>query len=157
MNLMDTAQLLGNFGEFVGAIAVVATLGYLAVQIRQNTRSNYVSRQIAAQEQLSQMHEQIMGNGELAELVARCRNPELGDLSPGEEERVERFANFYLNAYSGIEGSYRQGELSENIYERYRVDFKRTLNTYPALSSRMRAIVEQYDAENFMIFGPLFE
>ena len=39
MNLIDTAQLLGNFGEFVGAIAVVATLAYLAVQIRQNTKS----------------------------------------------------------------------------------------------------------------------
>ena len=38
MNLMDTAQLLGNFGEFFGAIAVVGTLGYLAVQIRQNSR-----------------------------------------------------------------------------------------------------------------------
>jgi len=31
------AQLLGNYGEFVGAIAVVATLGYLALQVRQNT------------------------------------------------------------------------------------------------------------------------
>lgn len=34
MDLQSIAQLLGNFGEFVGAIAVVATLGYLAVQIR---------------------------------------------------------------------------------------------------------------------------
>ena len=34
------AQLLGNYGEFVGAIAVVLTLGYLATQIRQNTLSN---------------------------------------------------------------------------------------------------------------------
>ncbi len=39
MDLMDVAQLLGNFGEFFGAIAVVATLGYLAIQVRQNTRS----------------------------------------------------------------------------------------------------------------------
>ena len=38
MTLMDTAQLLGNFGEFVGAIAVVGTLGYLTLQIRQNSR-----------------------------------------------------------------------------------------------------------------------
>ena len=37
MTLMDTAQLLGNFGEFFGAIAVVATLIYLALQIRANT------------------------------------------------------------------------------------------------------------------------
>ena len=39
MDLMSTAQLLGNFGEFVGAIAVVLTLVYLVFQIRQNTRS----------------------------------------------------------------------------------------------------------------------
>ena len=32
-------QLLGNFGEFVGAIAVVVTLVYLAVQVRQNTHA----------------------------------------------------------------------------------------------------------------------
>jgi len=32
------AQLLGNYGEFVGAIAVVATLAYLAVQIRQSNK-----------------------------------------------------------------------------------------------------------------------
>lgn len=30
---------LGAVGELVGAIAVVATLGYLAVQIRQNTNA----------------------------------------------------------------------------------------------------------------------
>ena len=46
MSLAETAQLLGNFGEFVGAIAVVVTLVYLAVPVRHskealgaNTRS----------------------------------------------------------------------------------------------------------------------
>lgn len=46
MDLMSTAQLLGNLGEFGGAIAVVITLVYLAVQVRHskeateaNTRS----------------------------------------------------------------------------------------------------------------------
>jgi hypothetical protein len=34
-----TLQDLGSIGEFVGAIAVVVSLVYLAVQIRQNTRS----------------------------------------------------------------------------------------------------------------------
>ena len=31
------AQLLGNYGEFIGAIAVVVTLIYLTYQIRQST------------------------------------------------------------------------------------------------------------------------
>ena len=33
-----TIQDLGSLGEFIAAIATVATLGYLAVQIRQSTR-----------------------------------------------------------------------------------------------------------------------
>ena len=51
------AQLLGNYGEFVGAIAVVATLFYLAVQVRHskrateaNTRSLEQSRELAMNE-----------------------------------------------------------------------------------------------------------
>ena len=32
-----TLENLGNIGEFVGALAVVLSLIYLAVQIRQNT------------------------------------------------------------------------------------------------------------------------
>jgi hypothetical protein len=43
-------QLLGNYGEFVGAIAVVVTLGYLAVQIRLKHReSRQKEKQCAAQ------------------------------------------------------------------------------------------------------------
>ena len=33
-----TLQDLGNFGDFIGGLAVIATLLYLAVQIRQNTK-----------------------------------------------------------------------------------------------------------------------
>ena len=34
MDLMSSAQLLSNVGEFVGAVAVVLTLVYLAIQVR---------------------------------------------------------------------------------------------------------------------------
>ncbi len=33
---METIQMLGSLGEFVGAIAVVATLVYLAIQVRHS-------------------------------------------------------------------------------------------------------------------------
>lgn len=35
MTWLEIAQLLGNFGEFLGALAVVATLIYLAIEVRQ--------------------------------------------------------------------------------------------------------------------------
>jgi len=46
MDHLSFAALLGNYGEFLGAIGVVVTLGYLAVQIRHNTRSNRVSAEL---------------------------------------------------------------------------------------------------------------
>ena len=39
MSTLEFSQLLGNYGEFVGAIAIVVTLIYLAMQLRQNTRA----------------------------------------------------------------------------------------------------------------------
>jgi len=38
---------LGNIGDFVGGIAVIATLVYLAIQIRQNTRQVQQSVELA--------------------------------------------------------------------------------------------------------------
>ena len=40
MTLMEISQVLGNVGEFVGSIAVVATLLYLAIQVRDAGRSS---------------------------------------------------------------------------------------------------------------------
>ena len=39
MDHLTFAQLLGSYGEFIGSTAVLATLIYLARQIRQTCRS----------------------------------------------------------------------------------------------------------------------
>jgi len=36
VDIVTTSQILGNVGEFIGAIAVVVTLAYLAVQVRHS-------------------------------------------------------------------------------------------------------------------------
>ncbi len=49
MDHQEFAQLLGNYGEFVGAFAVVATLVYLAVQIRRDRQATTANtRQLRA-------------------------------------------------------------------------------------------------------------
>lgn len=86
MDLMDTAQLLGNFGEFVGAIAVVATLGYLALQIRQNTRR--MEESTASQEaityqslmsQIIELNRGLAADRQLGEIVDKARKGEVLD------------------------------------------------------------------------------
>lgn len=56
MTFAETAQSLGNMGEFLGAIAVVVTLVYLTIHVRQgrlateaNTRSLNLEAQVVVQ------------------------------------------------------------------------------------------------------------
>ena len=77
MDLMSIAQLLGNFGEFLGAIAVVVTLAYLAIQIRESaksTESNAIAQ--AASDHLANMR-LIADNAELSEAYRKATNGEV--------------------------------------------------------------------------------
>ena len=65
MSLMDIAQLLGNLGEFIGAIVIVATLIYLAMQVRQNTNALH-----------AQSRQSLLSAGQ-AELFAMMENPDI--------------------------------------------------------------------------------
>ena len=64
MSLQD----LGSLGEFVGAIAVVVSLLYLAVQIRQNTRSMHAAAVHQATTGASAFSMPLAESGELARI-----------------------------------------------------------------------------------------
>jgi hypothetical protein len=71
VNLITSAQLLGNLGEFVGAIAVVVTLFYLASQIRQNTESLNAQSRANYHASFSQLWSMAAENSELAEILGK--------------------------------------------------------------------------------------
>jgi hypothetical protein len=79
-----TIQDLGALGEFIGAIGVVITLGYLAYQIRQNTvqlKQNSVTAKAAAVSAsdmaLRETRRSIFETTEMSEIYLRgTKNPE---------------------------------------------------------------------------------
>ena len=101
---------LGAIGEVVGAIAVVMTLAYLAIQVRQNSSSLNRSNEYA---QAASVHESnnlyikvfspVLENGEVADIYNRAMNG--ADLSETDSLRFAMFANTYL-AY--VEALYTQ-------------------------------------------------
>ncbi len=157
VELTKLSEVLGNFGEFFGAIAVVITLGYLAIQIRQNTRSNYVNSQQAVQRQLSNIYLQLATNQDFAALASRFRKPMVDDLSPLDEERANSFTILMLNTYGNVEYAYRNRHFSAHEYEEYRRAFRRTLARWPALVPRMHSVLNDFDADYYGVFTPLFE
>jgi len=65
------AQLLGNYGEFVGAIAVVITLAYLATQIRQNTLAMEKNAEREVLNDAARWRENVIRQPEVAELYLK--------------------------------------------------------------------------------------
>ena len=76
------AEILGNYGEFVGAIAVVATLIYLALQVRQSKVQIHQNSELV-REQLAQsrwtddlnLHLAMMGDNPAKALAVAIENP----------------------------------------------------------------------------------
>ena len=105
------AQLLGNYGEFVGAIAVVVTLVYLAVQVRHSkaaTDVNTTALHASSTHALEAIYFQSIGNfsstSENAHLIDRG-NKNYGSLS---DEEKFHFGLMHYNHYSVIEIIYFQ-------------------------------------------------
>jgi hypothetical protein len=100
---------LGNLGEFVGAMAVVITLVYLALQIRQNTAhlsQNTRTVQLAALEANvesgNRVRELLILNPEVAELYLKG----LQGYSQLERPERLRFGMLVENLMGTLQGAY---------------------------------------------------
>ena len=120
-------EAVGAIGEVAGAIGVVATLIYLAIQIRQN--SAVTRAQTRAQISLygNQIIQNNLNNSDLVRIAAKRRR---GEQLTAEEEIQREFQirQLYRNAehsfYQRRTGTYDRGEFSGE-----EVMYRRTLST----------------------------
>lgn len=91
---------IGAIGEILGAVAVVVTLLYLAIQIRQNSRAVQVSALRDTTAQWNHWSHLLVSSPDLAEIVCRG-NRSFGDLSEADALRYGGFVQtFFDNAES---------------------------------------------------------
>jgi hypothetical protein len=74
MDFVDTTQVLGNLGEFFGAIAVFATLSYLAVQIRQNTKAQRSADYDSSIRNFTEVRQALFESSELSAIYVNGSN-----------------------------------------------------------------------------------
>ena len=121
---------LGALGEFVGAIAVVATLAYLAIQIRQNTHSMEESRRLALAQTyqiradaLQQMLVQASESEYIGPIITKLTvagYPEkvasLEQLTPEERGRFRQWQIAQQTHWDNMFYQYQQGFLDDEYY-----------------------------------------
>lgn len=121
---------LGALGEFIGATAVVATLVYLAIQVRQNTHVIQETRRLALAQTyqmradaLQQMLVQAADSNHIGPIITKLTAagyPEdigaLDVLSPLERGRFRQWHIAQQTHWDNMFYQYQQGFLDEEYY-----------------------------------------
>ena len=95
------AELLGNYGEFVGAIAVVVTLIYLVVQIRHSTRATRAASHHAITDSLNVGNIAQAQDAELAQIfLSGCEDR--ARLTDVERQRFDMLMISYFHALDSL-------------------------------------------------------
>ena len=113
MSQMEIAQILGSYGESVGAIAVVATLVYLAIQVKHNREATLGNNRLLrsqshynALEVCQRPFEFLLQSETLSDLLVECNQ------GPYEldESKWAKCVNYYFMQVNGWEYTYYQYE-----------------------------------------------
>lgn len=128
MGFLEWTAVLGNVGEFVGAIAVVVTLGYLAVQVRHskdaldaNTTSVRAQIAQARADNLTANYRALMDSPHLPAIMSKRRDFRddqawVASLSPEERWRMRYYVFLQGNDIRNQFYQYQQGVLDESIW-----------------------------------------
>ena len=105
-----TIQDFGAIGDLVGGVAVVITLVYLAVQIKQNTK---IHASLIRQNFYDATQQQILHAVESPEFNALMNRSWTSDeaLSPAEQTQIWRHMQGVLIGYQGAFEQYKSGAL----------------------------------------------
>ncbi len=153
------------FAEIIGVVAVIASLIYVAAQIRQNTD---IARATIVHETsvlFSRFHEVLATDAELADIYCRGTNGE--DLSEVEVLRFLSLVEMYLTLLEDIDHQYKSDlyfdedddlDIIEFIAPTYRSLFSSPIardwwkgmaqhSTTPSLYAKISNIMAKWDAE----------
>ena len=104
---------IGAIGEILGAFAVVATLGYLAVQIRQSTRVAKAEISQRMSEQVQALDASILTSPEAGDLLDRAGAVD-AELSGSDFWRWASFAMARIDHAENLHYQFRAGTLDKS-------------------------------------------
>jgi hypothetical protein len=88
-------EAIAAIGQMLGALGVIASLLYLATQVRQNNRASAVAAKLASTQLLSEFVDSLIADPELMDVWLRGRE----DLESLNDVEHFRFMNMCLKAF----------------------------------------------------------
>ena len=125
---MNTVQILGNLGEFIGALGVVASLVYVARQMTQNTRSVRAASFNSMVQNSIRLLEHAFRDSEFAAFLHKAES-DPDALTPAERVRWDAYMTAVYRHFGNLVYQYRVGALDQQMWDSYRDTLHEHLRT----------------------------
>ena len=120
-------EAIGSIAELLGALGVIASLVYLAAQIRHNTRSLRASTYESLAQATAASNILLISDPEIAELVERGLGNDTLDRDT--RTRFVAYLRMTFRRYDSVFLHYRQGILPPEAWEAYWNSFRKILRS----------------------------
>ena len=144
-------EAIGAIGETLGSLVVIASVIYLALQLRQ---TNDISRFNTAKELLSRFNEinsHLVSDQSLRKLLSK---KDL--LTPEEEEQLYAFTNLMINVWLSVQEARNAGQLDKDLFEAMIRDVDVTLERWPLTKPQIEQWLERYpEVQHYRVFDPV--
>jgi hypothetical protein len=117
---------LGNLGDFMGGLAVIVSLVYLARQIRQNTRMLRASA-LSSTTDTYVAFNHLLGSDPLAARVFQIGLEDFAALAENEQRQFLNLMRAALISYEHVYQNYDAGLIDAEVWLRYQREAKRLL------------------------------
>jgi hypothetical protein len=117
MTLVEWSAILGNFGEFAGAILLFVSLIYVGVQIRQNTKMGTANLEQGLFEAQTNIFHLVLENPELITLAHDFLEGHGDD--PAENARLHNFIMYAFTTHQHWFVQHKHGFLDSVLLDTY--------------------------------------
>lgn len=120
-------DMVGAIGEIAGALGVIITLGYLSVQLRQNTKASKLTAIQNSMENSARLSELLSTDLAVSDLFWRgLAQPETLDLQ--ERRRFVTIVNVFMRRESVAFYLHKEGTMPDELWESRVASFTGPLN-----------------------------
>ena len=110
-------ESIGAIAELISRIGVIATLFYLASQIRRNTKATYAENYQRFTESINSTNQLIASDEVLARLVSQLDSMDFEDYTPEERVRLSQVLTCHFRALESLYYHRSEGAAAERAWK----------------------------------------
>jgi hypothetical protein len=146
---------IGAVGEIVGALTVLITLIYLAIQIKQSNRIGITASEADFRMMAQAFNRSIveMPEGPFLDKLLE-KDP---DFTPAQRLKAIQLARSLINIWAFSDSSYRNKLIDELAYQISIGDIRIAFDEAPGLVAACKYLVEEYEMHKHAEISPIYK